>query len=64
MRLVLQTLIIFNSRKNCQIRSNCGSDDEKHEINVRSYNIKRFMTTDINAAINIRRLGLEQVMVN
>lgn len=60
-------LVIVNPYKTSQICSECGYDDGKHTLDVREWTCPSCGThhdRDINAAKNIRNLGLGQAVVN
>ena len=60
-------LVIVNPYKTSQVCSACGYDDGKHTLDVRDWTCPGCGThhdRDINAAKNIRNLGLGQALVN
>ena len=60
-------LVIVNPYKTSQVCSECGYDDGKHTLDVRNWTCPSCGThhdRDINAAKNIRNLGLGQAVVN
>ena len=60
-------LVIVNPYKTSQVCSECGYDDGKHTLDIRKWTCPSCGThhdRDINAAKNIRNLGLGQALVN
>ena len=60
-------LVIVNPYKTSQVCSECGYDDGKHTLDIREWTCPScgiHHDRDINAAKNIRNLGLGQALVN
>ncbi|APX73163.1 transposase [Companilactobacillus allii] len=60
-------LVVVNPYKTSQRCSNCAYDDGKHTLDVREWtcpNCHTNLDRDINASKNIKKLGLEQTLVN